>query len=162
MKKNGMSPEMLKVVDKDFRNYYRQKTANNIPKRLHEYTNDKIIRLFLKKVAEEIVRNRAGVHIDKIGYFYNHMIPFKFTPSFTRKINLKKYYTTFIPTHDSLFKYWLMDFKFNHNIVKNMNERVDKGVKYLNMINGVSEEDYFYQGVNKSALYKLKKQNNVI
>ena len=52
----------LKIINKDFRNYYRNVTKNDKKIRLHEYDNDRIIQLFTKKVAKNIL------------YFYNKYI----------------------------------------------------------------------------------------
>ena len=38
----------LKIINKDFRNYYRNATKNDKKIRLHEYDNDRIIQLFTK------------------------------------------------------------------------------------------------------------------
>ena len=76
--KNCLAPPTLKVLDKDFRNFYRKKTKNNIKKRLHHYDNDRIIRLFLKKVGDKMIENRSGVLINRIGSFFVYKHPFVF------------------------------------------------------------------------------------
>ena len=42
---------------------------------MHLYDNDRIIQLFTKKVAKNIIESKSGVHIKRLGYFYNHRIP---------------------------------------------------------------------------------------
>ena len=110
--KNCLAPSTLKVLDKDFRNFYRKKTKNNIKKRLHHYDNDKIIRLFLKKIGDKMIENRSGVLINRIGYFFVYKHPFVFRTRIGMK-HLKRYIPTFIPIENSIFKYWSMDFKFS-------------------------------------------------
>ena len=85
----------LKIINKDFRNYYRNVTKNDKKIRLHEYDNDRIIQLFTKKVAKNIIESKSGVHIKRLGYFYNHRIPWIIFPIKTKK-HAYKYITSFI------------------------------------------------------------------
>ena len=76
MIKNCIAPNKLKTVNKDFRNFYKKETVDIKHKRIHEYQNDQIIQLFLKKMTEKLVENRAGIHINKIGYFLFRILNF--------------------------------------------------------------------------------------
>jgi hypothetical protein len=158
--KNCLAPSTLKCINKDFRNYYKKKTANNIKKRLHEYDNDRIIQLFLRKMANYLVEYRAGIFIDKIGYFFVYKHPFKFAPSLTRN-HLKPYMLTFIPTENSMFRYWSMDFKFNRNLRARMEKNVKSGYRYLNLMNGVSKKEYMYIGAVPNVLRDKKIDDNI-
>lgn len=143
------------IVKWDFRSYYKKVTKHERDKRLHEYTNDRIIRLFVKKVVDRIINNRSGVHINRIGYFYVHMIPFKLHIKYNGMPH--RYQLAFVPTDRSIFKYWGMDFTFNSALKKAVQKRVKEGYRYLNMIKGVSKVDHFYLGVKGLALYQYKK-----
>ena len=158
LKRQCATPQYLKCFDTDFRNYYRKQTADIKDKRLHHYDNDRIIRLFLKKVNENLTENRAGVHINKIGYFFAYKHPFNFHKSVYFN-HLKKYMFTFIPTENSIFKFWSMDFKFNRALTKRLSEKVKKGYRYLNMINGVSKKEYMYLGAAYNAILNKKKKD---
>jgi hypothetical protein len=160
MQKNGLAPHKIKCVNKDFRGFYRAKTREIMDKRLHHYDNDRIIQLFLKKIAEKLIESRAGVHVNKIGYFFVYRHPFRFPPSFRR--HLKPYMLTFIPTENSIFKYWSMDFHFVRGLEKKLDENVKKGYRYLNMINGVSKKEYMYIGAVPNAIRDKKIRDNVI
>ena len=61
MVKNGVAANPIKCTNKDFRNYYKRRTRDIIDQRLHEYVNDRIIMLFLKKIGEKLIEYRAGV-----------------------------------------------------------------------------------------------------
>lgn len=159
--KNCIAPHHLKCVNKDFRNFYRKKTSHILDKRLHEYTNDRIIMLFLKKMTEKLIEYRAGVYIDKIGYFFVYKHPFKFPPRLYLP-HLKPYMLTFIPTENSIFKYWSMDFKFNRSLMHKMEDNVRKGYRYLNLMMGVSKKEYMYIGAVHSAIVNRKNQKNDI
>lgn len=161
LNKNCLAPNTLKCVNKDFRNFYRKKTVDIMHKRLHHYDNDKIIQLFLKKMAEKLIENRAGVHINKIGYFFVYKHPFKFPPSLYRR-HLKPFMLTFIPTENSIFKYWSMDFKFNTTLRLKMEANIKKGYRYLNMINGVSKKEYLYMGATPNVFRDKKIKENDI
>ena len=163
MIKNCIAPNKLKTVNKDFRNFYKKETVDIKHKRIHEYQNDQIIQLFLKKMTEKLVENRAGIHINKIGYFFVYKHPFKFPPR-PYFPHLKPFMLTFIPTEGSIFKYWSMDFKFNRTLVQKMESNVRKGYRYLNLMMGVTKKDYMYIGAVNSALKnkKLKEQEDVI
>lgn len=154
--KNCLAPNKIKCINKDFRDYYKRRTTDNIKKRLHEYDNDRIIQLFLKKMADYLIEYRAGILINKIGYFFVYKHPFKFAPSLTRN-HLKPYMLTFIPTESSIFKYWSMDFKFNRSLRQRMETNVKKGYRYLNMMNGASKKEYMYIGAVPSAIRQKDK-----
>lgn len=149
--KNCLAPSTLKVLDKDFRNFYRKKTKNNIKKRLHHYDNDKIIRLFLKKIGDKMIENRSGVLINRIGYFFVYKHPFVFRTRIGMK-HLKRYIPTFIPIENSIFKYWSMDFKFSTKIVNGIDNRIKNGYRYLNLMNGINKSDYIYLGASNRAI----------
>ena len=149
--KNCLAPSTLKVLDKDFRNFYRKKTKNNIKKRLHHYDNDKIIRLFLKKIGDKMIENRSGVLINRIGYFFVYKHPFVFRTRIGMK-HLKRYIPTFIPIENSIFKYWSMDFKFSTKIVNGIDNRIKNGYRYLNLMNGINKSDYIYIGASNRAI----------
>lgn len=156
MKKNGIAPHTIQCINKDFRDFYKKKTQDAKDRRLHEYENDRIIQLFLQKVSERLVENRAGVHINKIGYFFVYRHPFKFPP---RSLpHLKSYMLTFIPTENSIFKYWSMDFKFDKGLVRKMEENVRKGYRYLNLMMGVTKREYMYLGAVNSAIVNKKRR----
>lgn len=155
-----------KIVRHDFRKFYRKATRDNIPKRLQDFENDRIIRLFLNKVSDRIATNKAGVHIKRIGYFYVHMIPFKF---YTITTNLPyKYQLAFIPTDKSIFKFWGMDFQFSSPLQKKVQAMYKKGHRWLNMIQGVTKIDHFYLGAHNATkrqckrINRYKKTENVI
>lgn len=136
------------VWNKDFRNYYKRRTADNMEGRLHEYVNDRILKLFIKKVADRLVNYRAGVNIKRIGYFFIFRRPFDFYRRETKRFkHLKKYMPAFIPTTRSIFRYYSIDHEFHHKIYKRLNERVNQGYRYLNMIKGVGNKRYIYQGL---------------
>lgn len=141
------------IVKQHFKSFYKRATKANIKGRIHEYVNDRIIRLFMKKVHERLINNRSGVHIKRIGYFYVHMVPFKVMHG--KKLN--RYQIAFVPTDRSIFKYWGMDFMFDSTIKKQVQERVKKGYRYLNMIKGVTKVDYFYLGAPKYSLRQYRK-----
>lgn len=163
MKRNAICPADKSITNKPFRDYYRKQTKDIKQLRLHEYTNDKIIHLFMKKVAEGIVENRAGVHINKIGYFFVYRHPFEFPPSINGKPHLRRYMPTFIPTENSIFKYWSMDFKFEKSIYARIKERVEKGYRYLNLMLGVTKKDYMYLGAAKKAIrYKTLREKKYV
>ena len=149
--KNCLAPSTLKVLDKDFRNFYRKKTKNNIKNRLHHYDNDKIIRLFLKKIGDKMIENRSGVLINRIGYFFVYKHPFVFRTRIGMK-HLKRYIPTFIPIENSIFKYWSMDFKFSTKIVNGIDNRIKNGYRYLNLMNGINKSDYIYLGASNRAI----------
>ena len=149
--KNCLAPSTLKVLDKDFRNFYRKKTKNNIKKRLHHYDNDRIIRLFLKKIGDKMIENRSGVLINRIGYFFVYKHPFVFRTRIGMK-HLKRYIPTFIPIENSIFKYWSMDFKFSTKIVNGIDNRIKNGYRYLNLMNGINKSDYIYLGASNRAI----------
>jgi hypothetical protein len=158
--RNCLAPNPIKCVNVDFRNFYRKETENIKHKRLHHYENDRIIQLFLKKVSEKLLEYRAGIHINRIGYFFVYKHPFRFPPIFRH--HLRPYYLTFIPTENSIFKYWSMDFEFNRRLVKQLDDNVKKGYRYLNMINGVSKKEYMYIGAVPNAIRDKKIRDNVI
>ena len=108
-----------------------------------------------EKLKDKIINTPSGVHINRIGYFYVHMIPFNIKWYTIKKI--KKYHPTFIPTEASIFKFWTMDFHFSRNFVNEIQKRVKDGYRYLNMIKGISRTDYYYLGVNKYSLKQKKK-----
>ena len=149
--KNCLAPSTLKVLDKDFRNFYRKKTKNNIKKRLHHYDNDKIIRLFLKKIGDKMIDISSGVLINRIGYFFVYKHPFVFRTRIGMK-HLKRYIPTFIPIENSIFKYWSMDFKFSTKIVNGIDNRIKNGYRYLNLMNGINKSDYIYLGASNRAI----------
>ena len=149
--KNCLAPSTLKVLDKDFRNFYRKKTKNNIKKRLHHYDNDRIIRLFLKKIGDKMIENRSGVLINRIGYFFVYKHPFVFRTRIGMK-HLKRYIPTFIPIENSIFKYWSMDFKFSTKIVNGIDNKIKNGYRYLNLMNGINKSDYIYLGASNRAI----------
>ena len=153
--KNCLAPSTLKVLDKDFRNFYRKKTKNNIKKRLHHYDNDKIIRLFLKKIGDKMIENRSGVLINRIGYFFVYKHPFVFRTRIGMK-HLKRYIPTFIPIENSIFKYWSMDFKFSTKIVNGIDNKIKNGYRYLNLMNGINKSDYIYLGASNRAITEKK------
>ena len=158
-----LSKEDKKIYGNGFRDYYKKRTILEKDKRLHEYDNDRIIRLFIKKLKDKIINTPSGVHINRIGYFYVHMIPFNIKWYTIKKI--KKYHPTFIPTEASIFKFWTMDFHFSRNLINEIQKRVKDGYRYLNMIKGISRTDYYYLGVNKYSWRqhkKIKKINNEI
>ena len=154
MVKNAIAPHPIKCVNKDFRNFYKKKTADKMHLRLHEYDNDRIIQLFLKKMTEKLIESRAGIHINKIGYFLVYRHPFKFPPRYLP--HLKPFMLTFIPTENSIFKYWSMDFKFNRGLMNRMEAKVKKGYRYLNLMMGVTKKEYMYIGAIKSAITSNK------
>lgn len=158
--RNCLAPNHIKCVNTDFRNFYRKETAHIKNKRLHHYENDRIIQLFLKKVSEKLIEYRAGIHINKIGYFFVYKHPFKFPPTFRN--HLKPYHLTFVPTENSIFKYWCMDFEFNRTLVKKLDTNIKNGFRYLNMINGVSKKEYMYIGAVPNAIRDKKIRDNVI
>lgn len=132
----GLAPKYKRSNNKDFRNYYKRRTRANISDRLHEYDNDRILSLFWKKSATYMVERRAGVVVDKIGYFFVYGHPFKFYN--TRRQNIDEYRPTFLPTDGSIFRFWLMDYEFIHPIVKNVKEKTKKkGYRYLNLMNAL-------------------------
>ena len=157
--KNCLAPSTLKVLDKDFRNFYRKKTKNNIKKRLHHYDNDKIIRLFLKKIGDKMIENRSGVLINRIGYFFVYKHPFVFRTRIGMK-HLKRYIPTFIPIENSIFKYWSMDFKFSTKIVNGIDNRIKNGYRYLNLMNGINKSDYIYLGASNRAITEKNNTHN--
>ena len=157
--KNCIAPSTLKVLDKDFRNFYRKKTKNNIKKRLHHYDNDKIIRLFLKKIGDKMIENRSGVLINRIGYFFVYKHPFVFRTRIGMK-HLKRYIPTFIPIENSIFKYWSMDFKFSTKIVNGIDNRIKNGYRYLNLMNGINKSDYIYLGASNRAITEKNNTHN--
>ena len=161
MVKNGVAANPIKCTNKDFRNYYKRRTRDIIDQRLHEYVNDRIIMLFLKKIGEKLIEYRAGVHINKIGYFFVYRHPFKFPPRVFPP-HLRRYMFTFIPTENSIVKYWSMDFKFNKNLVEKLNENVKKGYRYLNLMMGVTKKEYMYLGAVNSAKVNRKKEKDDI
>ena len=140
---------------------YKRRTRDIIDQRLHEYVNDRIIMLFLKKIGEKLIEYRAGVHINKIGYFFVYRHPFKFPPRVFPP-HLRRYMFTFIPTENSIVKYWSMDFKFNKNLVEKLNANVKKGYRYLNLIMGVTKKEYMYLGAVNSAKVNRKKEKDDI
>lgn len=156
MVKNGIAPHPIKCVNKDFRNFYKSKTREIKHKRLHEYDNDRIIQLFLKKLGDKLIENRSGVHINKIGYFFVYRHPFKFAPRYLP--HLKPYMLTFIPTEGSIFKYWSMDFKFDKGLRQRMEANVKKGYRYLNLMMGVTKKEYMYIGAVNSAIVNKKRR----
>jgi len=66
---------------------------------------------------------------------------------------------TFIPTENSIFKYWSMDFKFSTKIMEGIDNNIKNGYRYLNLMNGVSKTDYIYLGASNKAI--TDKNNNV-
>lgn len=163
MKKNCICPVKKRIVNKPFRDYYRKETKNIKHLRLHEYDNDRIIQLFMKKVSEGIVENRAGVHINKIGYFFVYRHPFEFPPTINGKHHLKRYMPTFIPTENSIFKYWSMDFKFERPIYARIDSKIKEGYRYLNLMLGVTKRDYMYLGAAKKAIrYKTLREKKYV
>lgn len=150
------------VCGAQFRNYYRKATADEKNKRLHEHVNDRIIRLFIKKVKEKIVENRSGVHIHRMGYFYVHMLPFNMMWNYKNQ-KVYKYQLAFVPTDNSVFKFWGMDFHFGKELNKKLQDRIKNGYRYLNMIKGVTKVDHYYLGVNHYSWqqYKRLKKNEI-
>lgn len=151
---NCISPDYLKPIDTDFRNYYKSVTRDNIKDRLHHYDNDRIIRLFINKLTEKLLENRSGVLVKRIGYFFIYRHPFlNFTPSLWRN-HLKPYMITFLPTDDSIFKYWMIDFRVNRTIVKKLSENVKKGYRYLNLMHSMISNENINLG---GQLRRIKK-----
>ena len=146
----------LKIINKDFRNYYRNVTKNDKKIRLHEYDNDRIIQLFTKKVAKNIIESKSGVHIKRLGYFYNHRIPWIIFPIKTKK-HAYKYITSFIPTDNSILKYWSFDFMFLPSIEKEIKSKIKNGYGYLNMVKGLSKTNNYYLG----APYRSRLQSKI-
>lgn len=149
-----------RIINKDFRDYYRKRTSKDISKRLHEYDNDRIISLFTKKLAEKVVENKSGVHVKRLGYFYNHRVPWIIFPIKTKK-HTYKYVTTFIPTKGSSLKYWSFDFKWQVILVKKLKEKINAGYGYLNMIKGLSKWNGFYLGAPYHSKLQLKSQKQI-
>ena len=150
------------VYGNDFRNFYKRQTVDIKSQRLHDYENDRIIRLFLKKVRDRLINNPAGVHIKRIGYFYVHMIPFNLLWNYKGQ-KVHKYHPCFVPTDNSVFKFWTMDFHFTRSLVKSIRDRLKNGHRYLNMIKGVTVVDHFYLGANHYSWkqYKRIKKNEI-
>ena len=138
----------LKVNNKDFRNFYKKQTKKDSKNRLHEYDNDKIIRLFLKKVSKYIVEKPSGVHIKNIGYFHVFMIPYERVSRFNGQI-LPRYKLTYTPTDNSYFKYWSMDYQFREKVQNKLTLMISKGYKYYNMVDAVSDIDSYRIGKNR-------------
>lgn len=145
MVKNGISPNPIKCINKDFRNFYKKETEDIIDKRLHEYDNDRIIHAFLQKMGEKLITNRSGIFIEKMGYFFVYAHPYKFQPRLGKN-HLRPYLLTFIPTRNSIFKYWGMDFKFIRSLEQGLKKNIKKGYRYLNMIKSINGINEFYQG----------------
>lgn len=135
----------LKVLNKDFRNFYKKETRDDINGRLHEYDNDKIIRLFIKKVAENLIDTPSGVHIKNIGYFHVYMIPYERVNRYNGRID-RRYQLTFTPTDNSYFRYWSMDYKFSRIVEAKLRKKLKKGYRYYNMANAVSKIDPYKIG----------------
>ena len=86
----------LKVNNKDFRNFYKKETKDDIKNRLHEYVNDKIIKKFLSKTAKYLIEKPSGVHIKNIGYFHVYMIPYERVSKYNGSIQ-PRYKLSFVP-----------------------------------------------------------------
>ncbi len=127
----------LKVNNKDFRNFYKKETKDDIKNRLHEYVNDKIIKKFLSKTAKYLIEKPSGVHIKNIGYFHVYMIPYERVSKYNGSIQ-PRYKLTFVPTDKSYFKYWSMDYQFKEKLEAQLKEKINEGYKYYNMANAVS------------------------
>lgn len=151
-----------KVFGTEFRDYYRKATKND-KRKLDRTDNEKIIRLFIKKLVEKITINPSGVHIRRIGYFYVHMMPFNVLWGYKGKY-VFKYHPCFIPTRNSIFKFWGMDFHFSRKLNADIQQRINDGYRYLNMIRGVSDVDYYYLGTHRYSWrqHKIIKRRNEI
>lgn len=150
------------VFGRDFRKFYLNKTKNNKKNRLDDYENDRIIRLFINKLKTKLIEYPSGIHINRIGYFYVHMLPFNMMWNYkNQKVN--KYHLTFVPTFRSIFKFWSMDFHFTRSLGERLQNRIKNGYRYLNMIRAVTKKDYYYLGVNKNSFiqYKINRKNEI-
>ena len=141
----------LKVKNKDFRNFYKKETKDIKHKRIHEYDNDKIIGLFLKKVGENIVNKPSGVLIQNIGYFHIYMIPYERVSRYGLGI-LSRYKITFTPTDKSIFRNWSMDYHFSEVITKKLKKKLKEGYKYYNSILDICDIDSY--GIGKPVKTK--------
>lgn len=135
----------LKVNNKDFRNFYKKETKDNVSKRLHEYDNDRIIKLFLQKTAKYLIEKPSGVHINKFGYFHVYMIPYERVSRYDGSVQ-PRYKLTFTPTDYSPFRYWTMDYQFREDLTKKLNKKISQGYKYYNMADAVSNIDPYAIG----------------
>lgn len=138
----------LKVNNKDFRDFYKKETKKNIKGRLHEYDNDKIIKLFLKKTADYLIEKPAGVHLKNIGYFHVFMIPYERVSRYDGSIQ-PRYKLTFTPTDKSYFKYWSMDYQFREKLDTRLKNKIKSGYKYYNLANAVSNINPYKIGKKK-------------
>lgn len=155
-----LSKEDKPIVKAFFRNFYKRATAHERDKRIHEHVNDRIIRLFIKKVVERLTNNKSGVHIKRIGYFYIHMTPFNYvTPSV---IKSDKYHLAFIPTQKSIFKYWDMSFHFSQPLMQAIRKKIKEGYRYLNMVKGLTNSTYFNIGNNEYAKKQIRIKKRVL
>lgn len=122
--------------------YYREKskyrTVSNTPR---EVQHTRLINTFWRKVANRTIENKAGVYIEKFGYFCIGMsMERQLAPTPDKKdiyINPHtdnyRYYPLFIPDRNTMsFKVFTMDRNFSRKLKKKLQLKLKAGFKYLN------------------------------
>lgn len=143
----------LKTLSKDFRNFYKRQTKKEKHNRLPDTVNNDIIRLLLKKVAERLVNTPSGVLLQNIGYFHVYMIPYQRVSRYNGKIE-PRYKLTFVPTDNSYFKFWSMDYAFTKQLEDALRDKIKEGYIYYNVADSVSNINPYTIGKSK----KINKQ----
>lgn len=99
------------------------------------------IREYFKTIKENVIESQGGVYLDRVGYFYNFMIPYKMTTDFKKNelfyfnTDLYRYFPTAIFVNKLHF--WTMDMSYAPDTKKGIVEQLKKGKIYHNYVSSL-------------------------
>lgn len=131
-----MGGQELDTLGKDFIDYYDKKFYKKhllIPPKLA----NKIMGRFFEMLSDMIISSRSGVYLEGMGYFFVFTHPFKISSKLTY---MKKHRLVFVPTKNSPFKNYTLDWSFSRNMNTRLRKSIAKGYRYLNMLPAIMDK----------------------
>ena len=121
------------------REVYEIYKKDNPRGKLNRLEVEEVISAFQKKVADNIIRNKGGVFIRDIGYFFVYY-------TFVKCAKKNRFFPVFIPVARGPFRYYSMDRFFCRYLRDNLGKELDRGNKYLNNMLSFMTPSEIYSG----------------
>lgn len=134
------------LTDYEFVKFYREYISSLSKPKNKRISSTGLIQLcvseIFKHVADDLVNNKAGVVLRRIGYFGIWRVPeISILPTSYRYIELNEhsegyqYVIDFFPesTSNKLMSIWRMDRMFNNSLKKRISKKLKSGFKYSNL-----------------------------
>lgn len=143
-----------KIYDR-IKPYYNKMNKHKYPKGLKGYRKQpipvpEILKHIINEIAEQVIKNRAGVYFKGLGYFFIYSTPldddFKGNRSRRVQVNNRVNRLCMIPTANSPLKNYVIDYTNGRYIRKRIDDAIASGVRYLNLSSTVLSYDEILYG----------------